>query len=149
MKKILPLCLFAALTLLTLHSCQSDEKRKEESDNQEVNTKQETPVKMIEYLIGEWEVDSVAGGSADANQGIPETLTFTEEARYIVRSGDQKVDSGAYRMNEQLRNLYLESEINEKPREYEIEIKRDTMILSLRQNNQQAGEAKYIYLRRN
>ena len=65
--------------------------------------------KLIEYLIGEWQMES---GSTSAEGGPGERITFTTEARYIVHEGNQKVDSGAYRMNQQLRHIYLESEAN-------------------------------------
>ena len=130
------------LTVLTLYSC--DVKKTVENDDQkdEVNTKKETPIKMIESLVGEWELQN----PSDANQ--TDRLIFTEEARYIVESGNQKIDSGAYRMNEQLRNLYLESETNERPREYEFEINENTMTLKPKnpQNGEQ-GKASYTYRR--
>lgn len=146
MKTILFLSFFGTMTVLTLQSCQSDNRDREENDQQEVNTKKETAVKLIELLVGEWEMASGAGASGNqANNG--QRLTFTEEARYIMHSGTEKIDSGAYRMNEQLRNLYLESETNEKAVEYEVEIKTDTLILSLKEDALQTGSTKQIYRR--
>ena len=133
-----------ALTLLTLQSCQTDNRETDSSDNQDASTEQKTPVKMIEYLVGEWQMDSISGGSVNAAR-TNQTLTFTEEARYIVHTGNQKIDSGAFRMNEQLRNLYLESETNENPIEYEIDLKGDTLTLSPTQDTPQGKNIKYIY----
>ncbi len=100
---------------------------------------------MIDYLVGEWKIDSVTDGRGAAEAGnADQTLTFTNEARYILRSGNKKIDSGAYRMNEQLKNLYFESEANEKPREYEVQVKEDTLILSSKDDK---GETVYIYSR--
>lgn len=134
------------LAVLTLYSC--DVKKTVETDEQkdEVNTKKETPIKMIESLVGEWELENPSNTSQPGSQN--DRLIFTEEARYIVESGNQKIDSGAYRMNEQLRNLYLESETNEPPREYEFEVHENTMTLKPKnpQNGAQ-GKASYTYRR--
>ena len=133
--------LLAAFSLLTLHSCFSDNRQGTEDDNNEVNTRQETPVKLIEYLVGDWQKES-SNNSGDNPQDPGERITFTSEARYIVRNGNQKVDSGAYRMNEQLQNLYLESETSGNPREYEVEIKQDVMTLVAKQ-----GGGQHVYRR--
>lgn len=128
----------AGLLILALYGCQSDN-RETAADNQpQSNTKQPTPNKMLETLIGEWQLES--GG--DNQQGNRyERLRLTSEARYIAYSGGQKVDSGAYRMNEQLRNLYLESEAGGEPREYEVELQGDMLKLRPRQNQGQAAQA--------
>ena len=137
MKSILSL--FLALGLLTLQSCQQDNREGAQTENQsEPPAKQETPEKMIEELVGQWE-----RAGSDENQ----TLTFTQEARYIMRKGNEKTDSGAYRMNEQLRNLYLESEADEDAREYEVQLSPDTLILSAKENPQREGDQ--VYVRRN
>lgn len=121
------LFLFGMLILWTVYSCQSDT-RERSANGGEVNTEKETPTKLLEYLVGDWQVDN-----AEANQNqqgnTPERLTFTEEGRYTVYSGNQKIDSGAYRMNEQLRNLYLESVANKTAIEYEISVNQDVMTL--------------------
>ena len=136
--------LLAAFSLLTLYSCSNDNRQgtEDDNDNAEVNTRQETPVKLIEYLVGDWQMDSSNESQNNAQGGPGERITFTSEARYIVRNGNQKVDSGAYRMNEQLRNLYLESEINGNPREYEVDIKQDVMTLVAKQ-----GGGQHVYRR--
>ena len=145
------LFLFGALTILTLQSCQRDTRETAENDNREVPAKQETPEKMIETLVGEWEKADDTGVSVNRDQqaSAAQTLTFTEEARYIMRAGNEKTDSGAYRMNEQLRNLYLESEANEKSREYEVKLNRDTLILSAKDGSQQSGNDQSVYVKRN
>jgi hypothetical protein len=148
MKTILFFSFFGIMTVLTLQSCQSDNRDREENDRQEANTRKETPAKLIELLVGEWEI--ARGAAASGNQAKDgQRLTFTEEARYIMHSGSEKIDSGAYRMNEQLHNLYLESETNEKAMEYEVEIKTDTLILSLKEDARQSATTKQIYRRRN
>ena len=143
--------LFSVLTLLTLQSCQKDNRKTTENDNLEVPAKQETPEKMIETLVGEWEKtgDTGVAGNRDQQGGAAQTLTFTEEARYVMREGNEKTDSGAYRMNEQLQNLYLESEANEKPREYEVKLNRDTLILTAKDGSQPSGNDESVYVKRN
>lgn len=147
MKKIL--FFFGALALLTLQSCQTDNKSEAQKDNQESETAQppvqhETPAKMIEQLVGDWRQANGAGNNNQQSGGA-QTLTFTEEARYILEEGNQKTDSGAYRMNEQLNNLYFESEANEQPREYEVQLQGDTLILSAKEGN----AASQTYIRSN
>ena len=142
--------LSAVLGILTLYACGTDnrESSTETDAGEAVNTEQETPVKMIEQLVGEWQLDGSQGGnSPQANNGT-QRLVFTEEARYIAYSGNQKVDSGAFRMNEQLRNLYLESEANEQPREYEVELQQDVMTLKARQTTQGGQAAQSFTYRR-
>jgi hypothetical protein len=149
MKTILP---FAILfVLLTLHACQQDSRQSSENETAETNTEKDTPKKLIESLVGEWQSDTRGGQSSQAGRAEGETqrLIFTEEARYIRYSGNEKVDSGAYRMNEQLHNLYLESEANEEPREFEIDLRGDTLTLKPKSGNQpsgnQAGEPTQRY----
>ena len=141
--------LSAVLGILTLYACGTDnrESNTETDAGESVNTEQETPVKMIEELVGEWQLDGSQGGNAQANAGS-QRLIFTEEARYIAYSGNQKVDSGAFRMNEQLRNLYLESEANEQPREYEVELQQDVMTLKGKQSGQGDQAAQSCTYRR-
>jgi len=133
----------SVLVSLALYACQPDSRdNNTQNENEQVNTEQQTPVKLIEYLVGEWELQNGSGAGQQGNAS--QRLTFTEEARYIAHSNGQKVDSGAYRMNEQLRNLYLESEADEKPREFEVELQQDVMTLT---PTQQQGQGSLTYRR--
>lgn len=145
MKKTVFLSLALVFTL-TLQYCQNGNRGDEAQGNRAGEEEEDNkPVKMIDYLVGEWKIDSARSGKAGRQTGGgDQTLTFTQEARYILRSGNQKVDSGAFRMNEQLNNLYLESEANEEPREFEVEVKEDTLILSSKEDK---GQTVYIYSR--
>ena len=141
MKTNLRLIIF--LTLLTLHACQQDSRQSSENETAETNTEKDTPKKLIESLVGEWQTDTSGEGQqspAGGEEGENERMIFTQEARYIHYSGNEKVDSGAYRMNEQLRNLYLESEANAEPREFEIDLQGSTMTLKPTKPGNQAGE---------
>jgi hypothetical protein len=120
----------------------------EGADETQINTKEETPTKMIEYLVGEWQVERIMDGEknvTDAQGGSGQRIIFTNEARYIKRSGNQKIDSGAYRMNEQLENLYLESETNARPQEYEVTLKSGTMTLTAKEKHNGKPNLKYFY----
>ena len=133
--------------LLTLNACTSDNRKDSEQERRETHTQQDTPVKMIEYLVGEWEMNAAGEGSQNGNEadGPGERITFTSEARYIVHQENQRVDSGAYRMNEQLNNLYLESELNGEPREFEVRLQSDTM--TLKPNDGGQNGTAYTYHR--
>ena len=48
-------------------------------------------------------------------------------------------------MNEQLNNLYLESELNGKPREFEVRLQSDTM--TLKPNDGGQNDTAYTYRR--
>jgi hypothetical protein len=120
----------------------------EDGDENQINTKENTPTKMIEYLVGDWAVERILDGEkdvTDAQGGSGQRITFTQEARYIRHSGNQKIDSGAFRMNEQLENLYLESEADNQPQEYEVTLKSGMMTLTPRKNQNEKSNMKYVY----
>lgn len=139
------LLLIPLLALLTLN-CQTDNRQEAEKDNTQVPAEQESPTKIIERVVGEWAIDTTA---EDGQQHSGQRIIFTQEARYIVFSGEQKVDSGAYRMNEQLTNLYLESEMNGQPKEYELSMNGDQMTLkpTPSQTQDQSGGETATYRR--
>ena len=139
--KINHLLLSPLFALLTLQACQPDSRRNSENDTAKVNTEKETPPKLIDVLVGEWRRDTSAPSQRNGQENEVERMVFTQEARYIQYSGDQKIDSGAYRMNEQLRNLYLESEANGQPREFEVELQQNRMTLKPKSDNQAANRA--------
>ena len=134
--------LLPLLALLTLN-CQTDNRQEAENENTQAPTEQPTPRKLIDYLVGEWAIDSAAA-AADQQQSN-QRIVFTHEARYIVYSGEERIDSGAYRMNEQLANLYLESEMNEEPREYELSLNESVMTLKPNQAQNQSGQETVTY----
>ncbi|MEO5602698.1 MAG: hypothetical protein ABIR06_17385 [Cyclobacteriaceae bacterium] len=145
-KTVLKICTIALLTLQI--SCQNEKTVNEANDTQ-VPTEQESPEKIIESIVGEWKIDRIISGDenvTDAQGGSDQTLVFTDEARYVMRSGNEKSDSGAYRMNEQLKNLYFESETNQKPQEWNVSFKSGSMILSPVEDSNNKN-LQYIYRR--
>jgi hypothetical protein len=150
--KALPILLFfGMLTILTLEtSGQRADRGKADKNKPEVNTKKKSPVKMIEYLIGEWKVDKILQGKKDVTEAETQedqTMTFTDEARYVKHAGNAKTDSGAFRMNEQLQSLYLESESNSKPTEWKVTFESGAMVLSSKPGSGQPENLKYYYRR--
>lgn len=142
MKTKVVLALF--VSLLTLHACQTDNRQNSQNNKAEVNTKKETPTKLIEALVGEWQKDASGAPPSQANgqEKKVDRMIFTQEARYMQYSGGQTVDSGAYRMNEQLRNLYLDSESNAQAREFEIDLQDNRMTLKPKSGNQSGDQAE-------
>lgn len=138
------LVLALLFSLLTLQACQMDSRQNSENEGAKVNTEKETPTKLIDALVGEWQRDT-SGATPPQAKGRGnevERMVFTQEARYIQYSGGQTVDSGAYRMNEQLGNLYLESVANARPREFEIDIQQNTMTLKPKSDNQSGDQTQ-------
>lgn len=134
----------AVLMSVALFACQPENRDSAQGDadsvSEELPPEQES-AKLIEYLVGEWELQD-AGNERQAN--APVRLTFSDEARYVTYSGDRRVvDSGAYRMNEQLHNLYLESEANKQPREFELDLKQDLMTLTPKEQDGKGGSLTY------
>jgi hypothetical protein len=140
--------IFMLLTLVT--ACRTETDENKENENTEVNTRQASPEKMIETLVGEWKVESIKRGEqdvTDAEGGGDQRLIFTSEARYIRRSGNQKVDSGAYRMNEQLRNLYFESGANVHPKEFDMMLDSGALVLRPKAEGNSQQNLTYTYRR--
>ncbi len=126
------------LIVLSLCACQGnageDVQSNSESSKDRIPAGEDPAEKMIEHLVGEWELYAPDTDSTTSH------LQFTERARYVIYSDGQKIDSGAYRMNEQLGNLYLESEANKVVREYSVDLQPDVLIL-------QGQDQSYTYRR--
>jgi hypothetical protein len=127
--------------------------RGKKKQNQEaINTKKKTPVKIIQYIVGTWEVEEIHKGNKDITDtdtvGLHQTIEFNREGRYVSHSGTEKIDSGAYRLNENHSILYLESEIGSEPQEWDVAFnKNGDMTLRPRGTYPHAESFKYIYSR--
>lgn len=137
---------FGMLFLLALASCDRDNRAANDLEDETANADAKTPVKLIEYLIGEWEMTNAADQS-NKDAGPGERIKFTTEARYIAYDGGEQVDSGAYRMNEQLNNLYLAGESDESPREYELQMGPGQMTLTPSGGDSTRDKPRYVYRR--
>jgi hypothetical protein len=134
--------------IASLHLSAQQEKQKPE-----VNTKQKTPVKIIEMIVGTWKVNEIYRGNKEATGNdtteLNQVMEFNREGRYVTHNGTVKIDSGAYRLSEQHGILYLESEWQGKsPSEWNVSFKQNTMTLQQRGEEPQARRLRYIYLRK-
>ncbi|MBT1705905.1 hypothetical protein [Chryseosolibacter indicus] len=121
------------------------------TDNR-VNTDKKTPVKIIEYIPGTWTIEQVLRGKEDVTAtdtlAQNQRLEFNREGRYLSYSGQEKIDSGSYRLNEQQAVLYLESEANDRPSEWNVWFDpAGTMTLKMRSGSVHGESFKYIYRR--
>src|SRR5690606_3135534 len=69
--------LSGVLLLLALGACQNDTRQNTEREKNQPNTQRESPVKLIEYLVGDWQSNDATGNRNDDQQSLGEELTFT------------------------------------------------------------------------
>jgi len=116
-----------------------------------INTRQKTPVKVIEYIPGKWVLQSVYRGnknvSATDTLAGAETIEFNREGRYISYAGNEKIDSGAYRINEEHSYLYMASEDdNERSTNWHVSFDDNgNMIMKIRDTGTNAPNLSYVY----
>jgi hypothetical protein len=127
-------------------------KRKDKTNNEQVNTKQETPVKIIEFIPGTWTLDQVIRGGKDVSENDTvaqhQTLEFNREGRYVSYSGNERIDSGAYRLNEDHAILYMASETDEKAHEWSVWFDAEgTMTMKLHDGVAHGENFSYVYRR--
>jgi hypothetical protein len=100
------------------------------------NASQQPAKKLIEQVAGVWKVTAMNDGKKAITQQVDSTalssIEFTREAKYIMRTKTQRLDSGLYRLNEEQKTLYLESGVgtDTPPVEWGIDIKGNTLVLS-------------------
>jgi hypothetical protein len=141
-------CIFS-LTCIFINAQSQDERSTEKKPT--VNTKQQTPTKIIAYIPGTWVVEHVFQGkkeitNADAFTGM-KILEFNREGRYSSSSAES-LDSGAYRVNEEHSVLYLASGTNETPTEWNVSFdKNGTMSLTSRNSGKKSESVTYVYRR--
>jgi hypothetical protein len=130
----------------------TNNRSKDKSKENEVNAKAETPVKIIQFIPGTWQIADVyqgdkSVGPTDSLASNQTTFEFNREGRYMKYSGNEMIDSGAYRLNENHALLYLESDVDQKSTQYAVWFKDDTM--SLREEGLQSEQIplKYVYRR--
>jgi hypothetical protein len=122
-------------------------------DKPEVNTQQETPVKIIEYIPGTWVIQSVYRGKENVTTtdtlAAIETIEFNREGRYMSYSGTEKIDSGAYRLNEQHGILYMASENrDDKPVEWKVRFTKDgNMTITMKDSDKKLENINFVYRR--
>jgi hypothetical protein len=150
-KHIAALCITALCCLITVANFAQDNNKK---NNQQVNTKQKTPVKIIQFIPGVWTLDQVIRGNKDISAtdtvAQNQTLEFNREGRYMSYSGNERIDSGAYRLNEDHAILYMASETeDDKTQQWNVWFSDEgTMTLKLKEASGGHGENfSYVYRR--
>lgn len=118
----------------------------------QVNTKQSTPVKIIEFLPGTWTIEQVFRGKNELTENDTtsqdQMLVFNSEGRYMSYSGSERIDSGAYRVNEDHAILYLSSETDDKTHEWNVAFSEDgTMTMDIRDGVTHGERYRYVYRR--
>jgi hypothetical protein len=131
----------------------NNRKKSKNKEQPQVNSQQATPTKFIEFLPGTWTVEQVLRGKEDitGNDTLNrnQRIEFNREGRFVSYSGNEQIDSGAYRLSEQHALLYLETEGNEEDdTEYNIWFEGNgKMILQPRNTDNNAEQFKYVYKR--
>ena len=122
-----------------------------QQQDKHINTEEKTPVKVIEYIPGTWVIEDVYRGdknvtSTDTLAGV-ETIEFNREGRYVSYAGSEKIDSGAYRVNEQHSLLYLASEgDNEKSTSWKVSFyENGNMTMKVRDTGSKEENISYVY----
>jgi hypothetical protein len=132
----------------------SDNRGKKNKElNRAINSNKKTPVKIIEYIVGTWQVENVYKGNKDVSNtdtlaNDQRTMEFNRDGKYFLFSGTEKIDSGLYRLNEQQSKLYLESQGNGNPIEWNVTFRKNEMTLQNVQTSAKAEKLKYIYSRK-
>lgn len=163
MKNTIAITIFALVSGFTALAQDQDQKERGNTDytnnrssaeskqqDVKVNTEYETPVKIMEFIYGTWTIEQVKRGqkdiSASDTTSQEERIEFNPEGRYTSYSGNERIDSGAYRINEQQAILYMESETARNTSEWNVWFKEEgTMTLKLRDGPNHGERFTYIY----
>lgn len=122
-------------------------------DEKDIPINNETPIKNIEKVVGEWEVTGIFNGSKDITNtdtaGINRSFEFTRENKYNSYSENEQIDSGTFKLNEVQNTLYLESATGGDVTEYKIRFDDDTMTLQPSESGDaNAQPFRYVYTRK-
>ena len=114
------------------------------------------PNQLIDRIIGKWQINTVVGKPNAKNKtnahtdektpGPPTEIIFKRDMRYFSNSNNGSgLDSGSFRVNENHRRLYLQSDISTKqPTEWDVFIHKNQLTLqadSLKNKN----HFQYLY----
>jgi hypothetical protein len=154
-KRILSLIIVGMISAVAFTSMaqvrQKDKDATGSEEENDVNTAKKTPVKIIEYIPGKWVIEGVYKGKEDISKtdtvSKNETIEFNREGRYVSYSGSEKIDSGAYRINEQHAILYLASESdNDRSSQWNVWFdKTGTMTLKTKGTDAKEESLRYVY----
>jgi hypothetical protein len=152
MNRINIIFLVAVLMLVTISlSAQDKKKNKDKPENKGINTNYKTPVKYIEFIPGTWKMDGIFKGDKDVSNndtlGLGQVIEFNREGRFTSHTDGEKIDSGAYRLNEEHAILYLESVNGAPVAEWNISFTKNQMTLWPRDRADKTERLKYVYSR--
>jgi hypothetical protein len=150
MKKLM--VVLSLLVICSVISLQGVAQEKKELDKA-INSNKKTPVKIIEYIVGTWQIENVYKGDKEVSEtdtlaDEQRTMEFNRDGKYFLFSGTEQIDSGLYRLNEQQSKLYLESQGNGNPIEWNVTFRKNEMTLRNVQTSAKAEKLKYIYSRK-
>lgn len=126
--------------------------RKGKKKNAYANTRQQTPVKIIQYIPGSWTIEQVLRGKEDITGtdtlARNQRIEFNREGRYMSYTGTEMIDSGAYRINENTSRLYLQSDVEDSESEWNVWFSpKGMMTIQLINGNKHAENFRYVYRR--
>lgn len=106
--------------------------------------------KLFGNIAGTWRMQTVYDGKKDVTKNDSASvqwMEFREDGRFKSQSGNEPLDSGSYRINENQHSLYLQSDLNkDNPAEWNIEFKENNMIL-IGKSTPHAQRYKYVYIK--
>jgi hypothetical protein len=152
MKRTISIHVFflALFSFSALHLAAQEERKNR--DKNAINTRKKTPEKIIEHIVGTWEVEGIYKGNKDISNtdtvGVNSTIIFDREAKYISYSGNEQIDSGRYRLNENHSILYLESAAGQEPSEWKVSFNNNGMTLQPKETYPHAESFRYLYTRK-
>jgi hypothetical protein len=121
--------------------------------NQEaINSNKGTPVKIIESIVGKWQVDRVLKGDKDITNSdtlvLNRAIEFNRENQYTIMSGNEETEHGSFRVNENQSSLYLERENSQEATEWKVSFNNNgTMTLQQTGTHPHADSFKYVYVK--
>lgn len=130
----------------------SNNRGKKKRSAEAVHSEKEPPTKIIAAIVGTWDVEGIFKGDKDISNtdtvGTNQRIEFDREAKYISYSGNERIDSGTYRLNENHAILYLESATDQEPSEWNVTLSNNSLTLQPRgAATSHAQSFKYIYTR--
>ncbi len=122
----------------------------ERKSNPDVPSHHATPIKNIEKVVGIWEASGIYKDGRDISNtdtvGLNTTFEFTRENKYISYSNNERIDSGAFKLNENHSLLYLESAAGHEVSEYKVSFSNDQMTLQPSSESADANAQKFRYV---
>ena len=104
-------------------------------------------LKLMSKLVGTWTVQAETNNGKTViwpDSAKMRTIKFRLDAHYIWTKGNQKLDSGLYRTNEDLSVVYLESVHDRShPQEWVVELKGKARLDLIGKKKSQFAGAKY------